>query len=539
VANPGGTVGGGGAGERDAGERDAGERDTVVILDCGAQYRQLIARRVREARVFCEVLPCATPAAEVLARRPRGIILTGGPASVYDQGAPRADAALFDAGVPVLGICYGMQLLAHQLGGEVERAQRREYGRAELEVAADGAGDGAGDLFAGLPRRLEVWMSHGDRVVRLPPGFLALARTANAPLAAAADPRRSLYGVQFHPEVVHTPLGQKVLENFLYRICGLKPAWTMASFVAESVEAIRRQVGPEGRVICALSGGVDSTVTATLVGRAIGDRLTCIFVDHGLLRLGEAGCVVETFRGHGPKVIHVDAAGRFLERLSGVVDPEEKRRRVGEEFIRVFEEEARKLGRVEYLAQGTIYPDVIESGTATAATIKTHHNVGGLPGRMELKLVEPLRELFKDEVRRVGEELGLPADMVWRQPFPGPGLAVRIVGEVTAERVDILQRADAIITGEIERAGLGREIWQYFGVLLALRTVGVMGDERSYAYPVVMRCVVSDDAMTADWARLPPEVMERIAARVVNEVPHVNRLVYDLTTKPPATIEWE
>jgi GMP synthase (glutamine-hydrolysing) len=461
--------------------------------------------------------------------------LTGGPASVYDQGAPRADAALFDAGVPVLGICYGMQLLAHQLGGEVERAQRREYGRAELEVAADGAGD----LFAGLPRRLEVWMSHGDRVVRLPPGFLALARTANAPLAAAADPRRSLYGVQFHPEVVHTPLGQKVLENFLYRICGLKPAWTMASFVAESVEAIRRQVGPEGRVICALSGGVDSTVTATLVGRAIGDRLTCIFVDHGLLRLGEAGCVVETFRGHGPKVVHVDAAGRFLERLAGVVDPEEKRRRVGEEFIRVFEEEARKLGRVEYLAQGTIYPDVIESGTATAATIKTHHNVGGLPGRMELKLVEPLRELFKDEVRRVGEELGLPADMVWRQPFPGPGLAVRIVGEVTSERVDILQRADAIITGEIERAGLGREIWQYFGVLLALRTVGVMGDERSYAYPVVMRCVVSDDAMTADWARLPPEVMERIAARVVNEVPHVNRLVYDLTTKPPATIEWE
>ncbi len=514
--------------------RESGKEELVAILDFGAQYGQLIARRVREARVYCEVFPASTPAARLAERRPKGIILSGGPASVYEPGAPKADPGIFELGVPILGICYGMQLTAYALGGDVRRGARREYGGADLEVDAQ-AQDG---LFAGLPRRLRVWMSHGDLVLTPPPGFRVLARTASTPVAAMGDPERRIYGVQFHPEVAHTPEGREILRNFLYKICGCHGTWTMASFVEEAVARVREQVG-DGRAVCALSGGVDSAVAAVLVHRAIGDRLTCIFVDHGLLRLGEAEEVVRAFRGLGLRLVAVDAGERFLARLRGVTDPEEKRKRIGEEFIRVFEEEARRLGDVEFLVQGTLYPDVIESGTGAAATIKSHHNVGGLPSEMRFRLVEPLRDLFKDEVRQVGRELGLPDEILWRQPFPGPGLAVRVLGEVTPERLELVRLADAVVREEVRAAGLEREVWQAFAVLTAQRSVGVMGDERTYGYAVAVRAVQSEDGMTADWVRLPYQVLERIAARIVNEVPGVNRVVYDVTSKPPGTIEWE
>lgn len=507
--------------------------ELVIVLDFGAQYGQLIARRVRELKVYCEIHPYDTPAGIIVGKRPRGIIFTGGPASVYSEGAPRPDPALFDAGVPILGICYGMQLMAHLLGGDVRGAVKREYGRAELEV------DDGSDLLAGWGKQETCWMSHGDLVVAPPPGFSILAHTPSTPVAAMGDRNRKLFGVQFHPEVAHTPRGTEILSNFLYRICNCHGTWTMSSFVEEQIQRIRETVG-DGHALCGLSGGVDSAVAATLVHRAIGDRLTSVFVDHGLLRKGEAEQVVKEFRDRlGMKLVHVDASERFLGRLAGVTDPEGKRKIIGQEFIRVFEEEASKLGPIDFLVQGTLYPDVIESGTATAAVIKTHHNVGGLPADMRLRLIEPLRDLFKDEVRAVSQELGLPDEITWRHPFPGPGLAIRVIGEITPEKLGILREADAIVVDEIKRAGLYRDLWQCFAVLSSMKSVGVMGDERTYAYTVILRAVTSEDAMTADWARLPYDVLERIAARVVNEVPHVNRLVYDVTSKPPATIEWE
>lgn len=508
-------------------------QEMVIVLDFGGQYSHLIARRIRELKVFCEMLPYSTPLEEIKERRPRGIVFSGGPASVHQEGAPAVDPAIYGLGIPILGICYGMQLMAKQLGGVVARAAFREYGKTDLEILD------AEDIFSGLGPVEQCWMSHGDRVDVPPPGFKVIARTSTNPVAAMADRQRKLYAVQFHPEVVHTPKGQEILRRFLYDICGCRGLWTMGSFIEESVREIRAQVG-SGRAICALSGGVDSSVAAALVHRAIGDQLTCIFVNHGLLRQGEAEQVLGTFRQRlGIPLVYVDASHRFLNRLAGVTDPEEKRRIIGEEFIRVFEEEAKKLGQVEFLVQGTLYPDVVESGTATAATIKTHHNVGGLPKDMRFKLVEPLRWLFKDEVRELGRELGLPEEIIWRQPFPGPGLAVRILGEVTPEKLNLLRAADAIVTAEIQRAGLHREIWQFFAVLLDLKSVGVMGDERTYAYTVAVRAVHSADGMTADWVRLPYEVLERISNRIVNEVPGVNRVVYDITSKPPATIEWE
>lgn len=510
--------------------------EEVVILDFGGQYTQLIARRVREERVYCEIVPYDRPLAEVLARRPRGIILSGGPSSIYAPDAPRVPSQLFTAGIPVLGICYGMQLMAYLLGGRVEPAGQREYGRTPLVVVEE-AGILAGLGPAG--RELITWMSHGDAVRELPEGFRVLGRTANTPIAAMADLERHLYGVQFHPEVVHTPQGREMLRNFLYRICGCRGEWTMTSFIQEAEKEVRCQVG-QSQVVCALSGGVDSSVAAALVHRAVGDQLTCIFVDHGLLRKGEAEEVVQAFRQQfKTRLIHVQAQERFLARLQGVTDPEAKRKIIGEEFIRVFEEEAKKLGEVRFLVQGTTYPDVIESGAGHAAVIKSHHNVGGLPERMHLALVEPLRFLFKDEVRRVGEELGLPEGIVWRQPFPGPGLAIRIIGEVTPEKLAILREADAIVMEEIRRAGLYRDLWQSFAVLTGLRTVGVMGDERTYGYTVAVRAVASEDGMTADWARLPYDVLASISNRIINEVPEINRVVYDISSKPPATIEWE
>jgi len=510
--------------------------EAVAILDFGSQYAQLIARRVREARVYCELVPWDAPYEQVERLNPRGFILSGGPASVYEEDAPTLPDYALEGGLPVLGICYGMQLLAHALGGKVAPAGEREYGSAELSVLALSS-----PLFTGLPFSMKVWMSHGDRVEELPPGFVALASTANSPIAAMGDEARKLYGLQFHPEVVHTPHGGEIIRNFLYNICGLKGTWTPASFVEEAVARIREQVG-QGRVVCALSGGVDSTVTATLVKRAVGDRLTCIFVDHGLLRYGEAERNLERFRHLGLNVVFVDAKERFLARLRGVIDPEEKRRIIGEEFVRVFEEKAARLGHFDFLAQGTLYPDVIESAgpvSRAAARIKTHHNVGGLPADMRFQLIEPLRYLFKDEVRRVGLELGLPEEVVYRQPFPGPALAIRIIGEVTEEKLEILRAADAIVTEEIERAGLVREVWQYFAVLTPVRSVGVMGDGRTYETTIAVRAVTSQDGMTADWARLPHELLARIGSRIVNEVPGVNRVVYDITSKPPATIEWE
>jgi GMP synthase (glutamine-hydrolysing) len=506
-------------------------------VDFGAQYAQLIARRVREAHVYSEIVPYTITAAEVEARRPAGLILSGGPKSVNVTGAPLLDPALYEVGVPVLGICYGAQLIARQLGGEVSNTGRGEYGRTSLTVASHGPAPSV--LFGTVPPAFDVWMSHFDAIVSVPDGFRATAATSDVPVAALEDPAHGLYGVQFHPEVAHTYGGQEILKAFLYDVCGCRPAWTMTSVIEASVAAIRAQVGDE-RVICGLSGGVDSAVAAALVHKAVGSQLTCVFVDTGLLRAGEAEQVEATFREQfNVDLVHVKAADRFLAALDDIVDPERKRKIIGETFIRVFEEAAADLGEARFLVQGTLYPDIIESGTKDAARIKSHHNVGGLPEDMQFELVEPLRNLFKDEVRAVGSELGLPEEIVWRQPFPGPGLAVRIVGPVTAERVALLQAADAIVTEEVRRAGLYKELWQSFAVLPVVHTVGVMGDERTYAYPVVIRAVTSDDAMTADWARLPYDVLERLSSRIINEVPGVNRVAYDITSKPPGTIEWE
>ncbi|MGZ4154093.1 MAG: glutamine-hydrolyzing GMP synthase [Actinomycetota bacterium] len=505
----------------------------VLVVDLGAQYAQLIARRVRECRVYSEIVPHDLPVEDLKARRPAGIILSGGPASVYEPGAFTVDPRVFGLGVPVLGICYGHQLMSQALGGEVEATGLREYGRTMLMV------DEPGVLLEDLPSEDTVWMSHGDAVARPPAGFRVTGHTESTPVAALEDRERGLFGVQFHPELAHTPRGLDVMKRFLYEACGLLPEWTPVNVIERSVERIRAQVG-DAKVICALSGGVDSSVAALLVHRAIDEQLTCVFVDTGLLRAGEAEQVEDTFARHfRVPLVHVKAADRFLARLAGVTDPEDKRKGIGEEFIRVFEEAARPIG-ARFLVQGTLYPDVIESGSRTAAKIKSHHNVGGLPEDMDFELVEPLRDLFKDEVRTVGVELGLPEEIVQRQPFPGPGLAVRIVGEVTAERLEIVRGADRIVQEEIRRAGIQGELWQVFAALLAdVRSVGVMGDGRTYHHPIVLRAVTSEDAMTADWARLPWDVVDRISSRVIAEVPGVNRVVYDVTSKPPGTIEWE
>jgi GMP synthase (glutamine-hydrolysing) len=507
--------------------------ELILVLDFGAQYTQLIARRIRECHVYCEILPYDTPLDIILSRKPLGLVLSGGPSSVYDPGAPKIDPKVYELGLPVLGICYGMQAMAHDLGGKVSAATLKEFGKTRLDVLDPTV------LFDGLNPELVCWMSHGDTVETPPPGFAVLASTENCPTAAMADPARRFYAVQFHPEVVHTPWGTEVIRNFLEKVCLTQGLWTMESFIEQQVNLIREQVGSQ-HVICGLSGGIDSCTVAALVHKAIGDQLTCIFVDHGLLRKGESEDVQRRFAAALKiRLITISAEQRFLTRLAGVTDPERKRKIIGEEFVRVFEEESCKLTDATFLAQGTLYPDVIESGTKSAAKIKTHHNVGGLPADMNLKLVEPLRFLFKDEVRAVAEELGLPSDLVWRQPFPGPGLAIRITGEVNKERLDLLRSADWIIIDEIKRSGLYRKVWQSFAVLIPTKSVGVMGDQRTYAYPIVIRAVTSEDAMTADWARLPYDVLDRISNRIVNEVPGINRVVLDITSKPPATIEWE
>jgi GMP synthase (glutamine-hydrolysing) len=522
----------------------ANDVDSVVVLDFGSQYSQLIARRIRELNVYSELMPFDTPWSVIAARKPAAVILSGGPASVYEAGSPHPDPALWAGGVPILGICYGLHLMAQALGGEVVSFARKEFGPAVVSVTE---GDG---LFAGLDPEQSVWMSHGDSIERLPDGFAPTARTGSTPYAAVADPARRLYGIQFHPEVVHTPNGRQILRNFVVDIAGARQTWTPANFIASNVEEIRRRVdehsratGTDGRVLCALSGGVDSAVAATLVHRAVGDRLICVHVDHGMMRKNETELLQSAFERLGVKFIVVNARERFLSKLAGVVDPERKRHIIGNEFIRVFEEEAARLGQIDFLTQGTLYPDVIESATSdkekSASKIKTHHNVGGLPEDLKFKLIEPLRYLFKDEVRAVGTELGLPDSMVQRQPFPGPGLAIRIIGEVTAERLDTLREADWIVIDEIKAAGLYRSVWQSFAILTPVRSVGVMGDGRTYANLVAIRAVTSEDAMTADWAKLPYEVLARISSRIVNEVPGVNRVVYDISSKPPATIEWE
>jgi GMP synthase (glutamine-hydrolysing) len=508
--------------------------DNILVLDFGSQYTQLIARRVREFSVYSEILPFNASLEEIRAFGPKGIILSGGPSSVYAEGAPLPDPGVFELGVPVLGICYGMQLITRHFGGEVGAAASREFGRAEVTV------DRPAGLFDTLGRSTTVWMSHGDRIERAPEGFVPIAHTDNAPVAAFAHEGRRVFGLQFHPEVVHTPEGTTMLENFAFGVCGVKPTWTMASFVETETERIRETAGDAG-VICALSGGVDSSVAAVLVNRAIGERLTCIFVDNGLLRAGEAERVVATFQHMGLKLVHVDASKRFLSRLAGVIDPEAKRKIIGNTFIDVFHDEAVKLEGVRFLVQGTLYPDVIESVSfkGPSATIKTHHNVGGLPEDLKFSLIEPFRELFKDEVRAIGRELGVPHEIITRQPFPGPGLAIRVLGEVTPERVALLQRADAIVLEEVKAAGLYESIWQSFAVLLPVQTVGVMGDERTYENVVALRAVSSVDGMTADWVHLPYDLLGTISNRIINEVRGVNRVCYDISSKPPATIEWE
>lgn len=514
-------------------QADSTNHRPILVVDFGAQYARLIARRIRQARVFSRIVPHSVDASDVMAHRPLGIILSGGPLSVYSEGARLLDRELLGLGVPILGICYGHQLLASMLGGTVQPTGEAEYGRTELTLT------GRSRLLEGLPERQNVWMSHADAVTEPPPGFRCVATTRGSPVAVMEDHDRGMYGVQFHPEVIHTDHGSSVLERFLRSACHASPSWTRGSIIAERVESIRAQVG-KSRAICGLSGGVDSSVAAALAHRAIGNRLTCVFVDHGLLREGEASRVKETFGRHfDMNLVHVEAADRFLGALSGVTDPEEKRTVIGEMFIRTFEEAADDIPDARFLVQGTLYPDVIESGGGAAATIKTHHNVGGLPADLGFELVEPLRDLFKDEVRAIGEELGLPEDMVWRHPFPGPGLAVRITGEVTDDRIGLLRAADAIVVEEIRRAGLYRDIWQAFAVLPEVRTVGVQGDGRTYARALVVRAVTSEDAMTADFARIPYPVLERISTRVMNEVPGINRVAYDISSKPPATIEWE
>jgi GMP synthase (glutamine-hydrolysing) len=508
------------------------QMERVIVLDFGGQYNQLITRRIRDLGVFSELIPHTITAEELKKHAPTGIIFSGGPNSVYEDGAPKCDPALFDLGIPILGICYGMQLMAAHFGAKVDRAHKREYGKAELEVVGDSK------LFASFTDK-QVWMSHSDVLLSPPEGFQVVGRTEFAPVAAMANEGKQFYAVQFHPEVQHTKHGNEILKEFLFSICGCKGDWTMETFMQDTIEEIRSRVGDK-RVLCALSGGVDSSVVAVLLHKAIGDQLTCMFVDHGLLRKGEAESVVSTFRDHfHMNFIKVDASERFLGKLSGVSDPEQKRKIIGNEFIHVFEDESTKLGEHHFLGQGTLYTDIIESGTATAHTIKSHHNVGGLPEEMKMELIEPLSTLFKDEVRKLGEELGISREIVWRQPFPGPGLAIRVIGEVTGEKLTIVQESDAILRDEIAKAGLDQEIWQYFTALPDFKSVGVMGDVRTYAYTVGIRAVTSIDGMTADWARIPYDILEKISTRIVNEVDHVNRVVYDITSKPPSTIEWE